>query len=266
MRQHATIQALLISLVTLLLVGCSASVSYKPPLLPVKLVIDNAGNISVEGEVSIVTFVGEFSIGAEYTLSSKPDSILVIIRDRNKGTRGLDTIYRVRTSGDEFTVVLNGETTVQVVNKQVIIDVTNANVKTIEFRRADEDTKVAISGFWGNDENSYRPFKLMQRMIDKDTWLSRTVAMLLFPVELIAIPLFVWLRIGSLLFGDIGVYAAYFIYVVVFVISLARADESDGNKLFAVALFIITVCASIIAIVSLLQKGDLFTTLVSANL
>jgi hypothetical protein len=244
MKQRATFQILLISIVVLILAGCSTSVSYKPPLLPVKLVIDNAGNISVVGEVSFVTFIGEFSIGAEYTINSEPDSIIVIVRDQNKSSHGLDNIYRVRTGGDEFTIVLNGETTVQVMNKQVIIDVTNSDVKSIEFKRAESLGATTSSGLWGNEEHSYRPFKVMQKMIDKDTWLSNVAALLLFPVELIAVPLAFLLRLSKFLFGDIGLYGAFFVYVIVMVIS--GASKSQGGTVLAVIMALMAICAGIV--------------------
>jgi hypothetical protein len=142
MKQRVAIQASLICVFILFLVGCSTSFSYKPPILPVKLVIDSTGNISVVGEVSLVTFIGEFSIDAEYTINSEPDSILVIIRNQSRSYHGLDTIYHVRTNGDELTVVLNGETTVQVANKQVIIDVTNAEWASPHLA----DTRLSLNG------------------------------------------------------------------------------------------------------------------------
>jgi hypothetical protein len=247
MKQRTIILALLISVVASLLIGCSTSVSYKPPLLPVKLVIDNAGNISVVGEVSIVTFIGEFSIGAEYTINSEPDSILVIIRDRNKSSHGLDTIYRVRSNGDELTVVLNGETTVQVANNQVLIDITNADVKSIEFKRT-ENSGVTSSGFWKTGEDKYRPFKVMQRMMDKGTWLSDAAALLLFPIELIAIPFWFYLRCAELLFGEVGRYGAYFIYMLVMLISVGTASDSEGSLTLAIFMVPIFICGLIIGL------------------
>jgi hypothetical protein len=144
-RTHFSVvfRVMLLSITALLLSGCDRiSLSYKPPFSPVKLAIDSQGNVSVVGDVSIVTFVGEFSIGAEYTLKEDPDSILVTIRDREKGD---DTIYRVRTDGDRFVAVLNGNTVVQVENNQVLIDVTNAAVESIEFKRA--DSTIPETGF-----------------------------------------------------------------------------------------------------------------------
>jgi len=124
---------LLLSVFSLTVTGCSLSASYKPPYLPVKLVLDSDGNVSIVGEVSIVTFVGEFSIGAEYVLNDDPESIMVIIRNREKGTYGVDTIYRVKTNGGKFVAVLDGNTIVQVENNQVLIDVSDATVRSIQF-------------------------------------------------------------------------------------------------------------------------------------
>jgi hypothetical protein len=118
--------------------GCgSMTVSYRPPFLPVKLAVDSQGNVSVVGEVSLVTFIGEFSIGAEYVLKSAPETVTVIIRNRGKGQWGTDTIYRVRTGRDKFVAVINGRTLVQIENNQVLIDITDAKVESIEFKRID---------------------------------------------------------------------------------------------------------------------------------
>ena len=130
--------ALIISVVSLSVAGCSnLSASYKPPYLPVKLVLDGAGNVSITGDVSIVTFVGEFSIGAQYTLNSDPDSIMVIVRNRKKGGLGFDTIYRVKNNKNRFVAVLDGNTVVQVENNQVLIDITDVTVRSIEFKTTD---------------------------------------------------------------------------------------------------------------------------------
>jgi len=40
-------------------------VSYRPPFVPISVSVDQRGRISVDGELSIVTPLGEFSIGAE---------------------------------------------------------------------------------------------------------------------------------------------------------------------------------------------------------
>ncbi|HVO73327.1 MAG TPA: hypothetical protein VMT35_04845 [Ignavibacteriaceae bacterium] len=106
-------------------------IEYKPLFIPAKLVLDNQGNVSIKGETSIVTLIGEFSINAQYKLQSEENSIIVILRDRNKGTNGFDKIYRIRSNQDEFVAVVNGTTTIQIVNRQVLIDVSNGGVKSI---------------------------------------------------------------------------------------------------------------------------------------
>lgn len=243
MRQRVAFQILLIGISISLLSGCGTSASYRPPFLPVKLVIDSAGNVSVVGGVSIVTFVGEFSIGAEYTIRSEPDSIMLILRDQNKGLHGLDTIYRVRTDGDEFVVVLNGETSVQVVNKRVIIDITNADVKSIEFKRA-EDSGVKILSF-------YRPFVVMQKMIDKRTWLSSVLATLLFPVEVIAIPYFIYYETAYTLFGDVGLYGAHFLLMAALVVCAIASGKSDTSTFLVIIFNAVVICGFIITLLRL---------------
>lgn len=239
MQPRALFQVLLLGAVTSILAACSASVSYKPPLLPVKFVLDSAGNISIVGESSLVTFVGEFSIGAQYMLYSEPDSITVIIRDRKKGNHGFDTVYRIRTGRDEFSAVLNGETTVQVVNKQVLIDVTNADIKSIEFRRADNSGIATSSGFWGTSSNSYRPFKVMQKFIDQGSLLGSAVALILFPIELLALPLAFIIRLCKIDFGDIGAYGVYFIWMLLIALCDWASDESDEAYLCKIVLLAI---------------------------
>lgn len=76
-----------VALVIAILSGCTAyepavgiSASYKPPMLPVKLIIDTKGNVTIKGEASLVTPIGTFSIGADYSVRTTQDSILVILR------------------------------------------------------------------------------------------------------------------------------------------------------------------------------------------
>jgi hypothetical protein len=73
-----------------LCIGCeqqgtaSGIASFKPVFLPVTFVISSDGSISAEGDLSYVTPLGEFSIGAQYSLQQVDNSILVILRDRNR--------------------------------------------------------------------------------------------------------------------------------------------------------------------------------------
>jgi hypothetical protein len=118
-------------------------------------------------------------------------------------------------------------------------------VKSIEFRRA-EDSGVTSSGFWKTGEDKYRPFKVMQRAIDKDTWLGNIAALLLFPIELIALPCYFYFRSAEILFGEVGWYGAVFLFVIILLGSLITADKSDGSKYLAIVLSAIFVCALMI--------------------
>lgn len=162
----------ILGLITLSLAGCNSPanpyVEYKPPVLPVKLVIQQSG-VSIEGEAEIVTPVGTFSIGAEYTLKHEDDSILVIIRDKKRGTIGFDTIYRIHTGIDEFVAIVNGKTTIQIVNRQILIDVTDGNIQSIEFRKALPSIPETPSSFWQPFPLGYHPFAFTTWAYDDST-------------------------------------------------------------------------------------------------
>jgi hypothetical protein len=121
-------------------------VRYKPPFLPVEFIIGPDG-VDIEGDRTIVTPIGVFETGATYALSSRRDSIYVVIRGapaRNGGsasgtrtmTSRVDQVYQVRGGGDQFTAVVNGTSTIQVSGRKVLIDVTRGGVNRIQLRRA----------------------------------------------------------------------------------------------------------------------------------
>jgi hypothetical protein len=145
---------------------CRGKASYKPPLIPAKLVFDNYGAISVEGELSFFTLVGEFSIGAEYSLKREANRVLVIVRDSRKPPNGFDIIYRLNSDREEFVAVVNGTTLVQVLNRQVLIDVSSGSVKTIEFKYAENTIAQEHSAWWKAFPLGYYPFALVQWMYD----------------------------------------------------------------------------------------------------
>lgn len=116
--------------------SCSGNthVAYQPPFLPVRLVVNDNGLVSVEGDLSLATPVGIFSIGADYSLNKDKEHIFVIIRDRKIN---FDQIFKIQNSGDELVAVFNGKTVVQITDQQILIDVTDGNIETIEFKQAD---------------------------------------------------------------------------------------------------------------------------------
>ncbi|MDQ1294083.1 MAG: hypothetical protein QG608_1966 [Actinomycetota bacterium] len=134
---HRRFGVLLAVIFASLVVGCGGQTDvktgYQPPYLPVRFVYSAEGGFRIEGESEIVTLVGRFSIGADYSIDP-PDSqqIVVILRDRDEGE---DRIFRVRSGEGVFTAELNGSTTVQIVDRQVLIDVTNGSVKSVSLKR-----------------------------------------------------------------------------------------------------------------------------------
>jgi hypothetical protein len=197
-------------LVFLLLVSaCQPSrvkVEYRPLFIPVKLVIDNRGNVSVEGEASLVTPVGVFSIGAEYELKREDDGLLVIIRDQKKGTNGFDTIYRIHSGGDEFVAVVNGTTTIQIMNRQILIDVSDGSVKSIEFKEASAAISEAANAFWKPFPLGYHPFAFTEWAYDDSTidkWYG--LGFLWFCLRLILAAIFAFVDLIIILILGIGV-------------------------------------------------------------
>jgi len=158
------------------------SAGFKPILLPVKFSIGPQG-VSVTGDSSIVTPIGEFSITARYTLPNRPrDSIFVIIRDYKRGRDGTDDIYLVRSGGDNFTAVVNGETTIGVRDGQVTIDITKGTIKSIQFQQiepvAAKAEQGAIEAWWSNGvrkwnagwkSSFYKPFAMTRWAYDDST-------------------------------------------------------------------------------------------------
>jgi hypothetical protein len=136
-------------LLVLLCAGCGGSVepelSYKPEFLPVSLSIGRSG-ISIEGDDSLATPIGDFSIGARYSLPQPPSgNIYVILRDRKTG---YDHIFQVDSGAGHFTAVVNGTTSISITNNQVLIDVTNGTINKVEFERTAAQIAEQGNGNW----------------------------------------------------------------------------------------------------------------------
>ncbi|MBB6349488.1 hypothetical protein FHU36_006033 [Nonomuraea muscovyensis] len=174
-----------VALATLAIVasaGCAAGEakgSYKPALLPVKLEWDSSG-VKVTGESSLVTPIGVFSIGAAYSLAGTADDALyVIIRNARKSpadpsVAGFDHIYKVKSGTGEFTAVVNGTAVIQIVDRQVLIDVTHGTVRTVEFRGAEaavQERAAGIDDRWRSHWETcfYSPMALSRWAYDDST-------------------------------------------------------------------------------------------------
>lgn len=156
-----------VSLATAVTAGCTGAVNesqvtYKPPVLPVKLEVTSSG-VKISGDATMVTFLGTFSVGAKYALPSQAsDVVRVLVLDRSRPPTGFHEIFDVRTGGGEFVAVTNGTTVIRVVDRRVEIDVTDGTVEEITFRNTAPDAALPAS------ESAVSP--LVQRWRDYWAW------------------------------------------------------------------------------------------------
>ncbi|MCK2242600.1 MULTISPECIES: hypothetical protein [unclassified Crossiella] len=225
-------------LAPLLLIACGSQpqVGFTPALLPVKFSISASG-VSVSGDKTLVTPIGVFSIGAKYSLPDKDaDSIYVVIRDRRTGDTGFDHTYQVRSGQGEFTAVVDGRTTVQVVDRQVLIDVTEGKIESIELKGVEKVAAVKednpLVRFVNNwtahwRESIYAPFALFSWAYDDSTmgewyglgfvWflLRLLFALLLLVPDLILTGVFAVAGVGYALLGETARNIVYGLAVLV---------------------------------------------------
>ncbi|WP_119663995.1 hypothetical protein [Micromonospora endophytica] len=220
---------MMLVLLVLVLAGCDpeaeGKVRYKPVLLPVALTVGPDG-VAVEGETSFITPIGEFSIGAEYSLPPRDGStIYVLLRDRKQGKTGFDKVFRVQAGRDQLTVVVNGKTTIQVKDGQVLIDITGGAVKKIQFKPMEAGAKeggdsflVRVGAKWskGWEASLYKPFMLTRWAYDDSTidkwcglgfaWflLRLALTLVLLLVDLVLSSIFLVAQIAYLIFDGTG--------------------------------------------------------------
>jgi hypothetical protein len=229
--------------------GLSGEVEYQPVFLPVTFTY-NGSSIDVKGEREIVTFIGTFSIGAKYTLpENDADAIYVIIRNRKEKPSGFDHTYKVKSGRGDFSAVVNGRTLIQVVDRQVLIDVTDGRVEEIQLKNVEP---VAATGSGGSlsdygrkwDEYwswaVYKPFSLFAWVYDDSTisqghglgfvWFLIRLVLALFAlvVDLVLTAVFVIGGFAHVLFGVaarnvvLGLFALMGIGVVVLGVAVFR--------------------------------------------
>jgi hypothetical protein len=259
MIQHQA--ALLLTIVVTMSLGAcggstSVDASYKPAFLPVELSVGPDG-VSVHGDSAIATPIGEFSIGASYSLPDRdPDTIYVIIRDRKRAGIGLDTIFRVKTGGDDFVVVVNGTTTIEVRNGQVVIDVTDGSIKSIKFKRSistgPQEQQSGLSKWWhhgvkkwddGWKSSPYKPFMLSRWAYDDSTiskwygigfawFLARLVLALILGIfDIVLSLIFLVAQLAYWFFGPTGRNIVWGIVVLLFLIWMARVVAAVRREL-----------------------------------
>ncbi|MEU7000645.1 hypothetical protein [Nonomuraea sp. NPDC046570] len=225
---------LLLAVAILATAGCSSTEvkgTYRPAFLPVRLEWGPAG-LKIAGEASLVTPVGVFSIGADYQLPDDgDDGIYVIVRNANEvppgqSDVGFDHIYKLRSGSGEFTAVVNGTTTIQVVDRQVLIDVTEGDVRSIQFKQAEIAVQEHRPGFgerWQTywDTSFYSPFSLSRWAYDDSTmskWMGfgflwflvrLVVALILGVVDLLLTVACFLAAVAFVLFGPTGQNIVY---------------------------------------------------------
>lgn len=201
---------------------------FKPKFLPIQFSWDssNPNRIGISGELSRVTPIGIFSIGAKYTVPrADADSLLVVMRDRSEPP-GFDHIYKVASGGGEFEAVVDGKTTIRIVNRQVLIDVTDSRVQKIEFRQAEAsitESSSSIGEQWASYSTTsfYSPFGLTRWAYDDSTidrwyglgfvWFLVRLALAIVLMFVDIVLTFVFLVAGAayLLFGTTGRNVVY---------------------------------------------------------
>ena len=228
-------KAWIVVLFSIFIVSCvacgsnvQARLSYKPAFLPVKLTVSSSG-VSIGGDTSLVTPIGTFSIGASYQLPPRrSDSIYVIIANRKTG---YDRIFEVLTGKDQFTVIVNGTTSIDVSNGQVGIDVTKGSIRSITFKRLakavpEQGNTTAIRWDTGWSQSWYKPFDLTRWAYSDSTiekwygigfiWflLRLVLAILLIAVDAILSIGFLLGQCGFIIFGPTGRNIVYGLLVL----------------------------------------------------
>jgi formylglycine-generating enzyme required for sulfatase activity len=132
--------AVVLAIAVVTVSGCSQSISYKPTGFPLKVTINNRGEVLFGAEASISTPIGAFSIGVEQTINPEEDIITLIVRDRRKAADKVDAVYRIQMEDQNVVVTLDGKTTLEISKRLIVVDVTEGTVRTIEFTKKNHNS------------------------------------------------------------------------------------------------------------------------------
>ena len=97
-----------------------ASLSYKPPVLPVEVTLYPDGEVVVSVTGSIVTPIGTFTVKGGYELNPKDGYTLVTVRKDGK-----DHVYSIHSDGKELELEISGpkSTRLRIKDRNILIDV-----------------------------------------------------------------------------------------------------------------------------------------------
>jgi hypothetical protein len=131
--------SILTALVLSVATACAGvEVGYKPPLLPITLVIGTDGEVKVKAGVEFITPIGTFSVDADLiethiyeTLEDDPDSVILVVRTR-RGTLLHDHVYQVLSQ--EIIVTLDGHILLAVSRNRILVDASDGQFHTINVR------------------------------------------------------------------------------------------------------------------------------------
>lgn len=147
-----------------------------PLFLPAELIVNHRGNVSIQGDTTIVSLVGTLN-PSRISIAAEDDSLIVIILNENKDETEQYTAYRIKTGEVDYDIVLDGENIIHPKDRQVEVDITDGNIETIAFKKAPE-TKPGLQvragdkewkEAWASLPFGYEPGMLTQWAYDDST-------------------------------------------------------------------------------------------------
>jgi hypothetical protein len=116
--------------------GCDPDVSYQTPG-PISIIfsVDAQGNITIQGSISLETYMGNFSLNSdqEPLQPSSPTAILLVIR-QTAHRKMVDDIYQVQANGEKATVTTQGSTTIEYFNGKIIVDASKGELQQVNLQ------------------------------------------------------------------------------------------------------------------------------------
>src|ERR1700730_9363931 len=108
MLREITTFPLIIMLSFLSSCGAKAQATYQPPFTPISFSLALTGAISIQGDASVATPAGTFSISTNvFTQLQSDGNILILVIRHKENDSIVDTEYKIQTGQDEVKVVTN---------------------------------------------------------------------------------------------------------------------------------------------------------------